>query len=357
MLCLDFLIFKYRFLTDVQTTPVRFTNTFRSSVIPGQERDLSNTTTDRGVKLYSQDRQYYTNESQRAAVQVANKERAKSAVPVKTQDNPETHAKSISFFELMNTGGSKLRNTNTFKSQVFPLTQSMPDLHKIDTGRTEKQSAIDKWAVDKDKVIPEKINKDFKKTSEMYKMYLGLNDTPFQRHFKELYGDKFKAQDVKNVKKQRENLGQTVSFNQYSNKKDLYKDLDANGRRAKEFDSCLWEENNGNYKAYDSKNMSPKKTKTDISASTSWTSKEAARAHDNKNRVIDTRRSVQENLSSAVLPMDEYKAPEHQALVYDPIHQVDHRRELAKNTKNPSRQKMMVTNSNWNDARNAGLTN
>jgi len=73
-------------------------------------------------------------------------------------------------------------------------------------------------------------------------MYLGLKDTPFQRYFKEHYGDKYEAPKENNAKKQHA-IGQTIGFNTYSNKKDVHKDLDTKGRRAKEFDSCLWAEN------------------------------------------------------------------------------------------------------------------
>ena len=65
---------------------------------------------------------------------------------------------------------------------------------------------------------------------------MGLNDTPFQRYFKEHYGDKYQAPTANNAKKQHA-VGQTIGFNQYSNKTDNNKTSDAIDRRAKELDS------------------------------------------------------------------------------------------------------------------------
>ena len=45
----------FTFLFDGDSRPVRFTNTFKSSVIPGQERDISNTPILKDVKMYVQD--------------------------------------------------------------------------------------------------------------------------------------------------------------------------------------------------------------------------------------------------------------------------------------------------------------
>jgi hypothetical protein len=129
-------------LYETKPKAVRFTNTFRSSVIPGQERNLSNTPADRSVKLYSQDKQYFENESKRAAVQAVDRERCKSAVPTKVSDSSEQHLRSLSTFELMSKGRSRVRNNNTFKSQVMPLSQSTPDFSMMNTGTTEKQNAF-----------------------------------------------------------------------------------------------------------------------------------------------------------------------------------------------------------------------
>lgn len=186
-------------------------------------------------------------------------------------------------------------------------------------------------------------------------MYLGLKDTPFQRYFKEHYGDKYEAPKENNAKKQHA-IGQTIGFNTYSNKKDVYKDLDTKGRRAKEFDSCLWAENEGNYKAFDNKDIKQNKH-SDISSCTNWKSKEAARFHDNKERNIDIKEVTQENLSSSVLPMEKYENSPQKTQDEGGSHGIDSRRKTYERKGPKSRQRMMVSNSNWNNSNTEGLSN
>lgn len=341
-----------------ENAPVRFTNTFKSSVIPGQERDLSSTPADRGVKLYSQDQEFWTRQAQEAAAPSAIKERPKSAMPVR---NTDERTRGKSFLDLMNAGEGKTRVTPTFVSQVLPLTPSVPNLRKVNIDENNVANnghcngTTTKWSVDE--VIPEKVNKEKQKTSDMYKMYLGLKDTPFQRYFKEHYGEKHQAPTASNVKKQKGNIGQTVSFNQYSTNKDVYKDLDAKARRAKEFDSCLWAENEGNYKSFQGKDMS-QVDKNKLSANSTWKCKESATKHDNQSRTIDLEKATRDNLASCVLPMTEYPRPaKHEIPSFtDDLHASNYRKEYEARLKNPSKQKMMVTNSNWNDAKNEGLS-
>ena len=321
-------------------------------MIPGQEREISNRENLSGLKLYEQDKDLYI--KQRSAVIPPNRQRAKSAVPSRTSDGIEFRPVKKNFADQMFGGEGKVRKNPTFNSQVLPMNPSAQNLHSgiVD----QHHDTAHKWEVDQKDIIFEKKSNDLKKKSEMYKMYMGLNDTPFQRYFKEHYGDKYQPPKTSNVKKQKDNLGQTVGFNQVLVKKDLYKNVDAEGRRAKELDSCLWAENNGQYKSFSNKDMA-KKGKNDISASTNWKSKEAARVHDNNDKKIDAKKSTQDNLKSAVLPMDNYEAPTQVTQVEGSSHGIDPRRGNPGKGKNTRRQKVWVTNTRWNDTKAEGLSN
>lgn len=309
-------------------------------MIPGQERDLSNTPQDRGLKLYSQDRETLKKEIQAAAVQAANRDRPRSAVPNRPGvDGLKNMSKS--FVEMMHSGEGKIRVTPTYTSQVLPLTPSAPNLHRfIEPNPSQPVSTTEKWAINKADVIPERTNDDLKKKSEMYKMYMGLHDTPFQRYFREHYGDKHQTPSTTNVKKQRDNIGQTVNFNQYASNRDTYADLDAKGRRAKEMDSCVWAGNDGMYKSFQANDMTNTQGEK-LSAKSSWKCKEASRKLDNTNRTIDTKQAQRDHLSSAVLPMNEYPAPKKHEIpsFYDQEHEAKYRKEVEQRN-NPHKQRM-----------------
>jgi len=91
--------------------------------------------------------------------------------------------------------------------------------------------------------------------------------------------------------------------------KDVYKDLNATARRAKELDSCLWAESDGKYKSFTEKDMA-KKTSTTLSATTNWESKEAPRNYNNQDRVVNDKRVTQDYLASQALPLSTYEAPQ-----------------------------------------------
>jgi hypothetical protein len=216
-----------------------------------------------------------------------------------------------------------------------------------------------KWAVDSSSVIHERANNDKKKMANMYKMYMGLNDTPFQRHFKELYGNHQAPNTITNVKKQRDNLGQTIGFNQHATNRPTYSDLDAKGRRAKELDSSLWNDNQGNYKEFKGNDM-VENEKTKMSTTTNWNSKEAARNIDNRDRKIDTKAAKQDHLASEILQMTHYEAPAKNQIPSwnDDEHELKYKEELKNRTaKKRNTQKMLSTNTPWNDARSEGLSN
>ncbi|CAI2387551.1 unnamed protein product [Moneuplotes crassus] len=328
----------FKFLYEAQANKVRMTDTFKSSVIPEQQRDLSST-------LVIGNQQPREKNGQAPAVKSARRERCKSAVFAQPSEGFDI--KSKNFEEIMNEGHQRLRVNPTFTSSVMPM--GISNL----AHQNHAPSAGEKWKLQKEDIIPEKINNVNRKKSDMHKMYFGLKDTPFQRYFKEHYGDKHKAPSRGNCKSQH-NIGQTVGFNAYSNKKDVYKDLDAEGRRAKELDSCLWAESNGNYKSFTQKDMT-QKDKTNISATTGWHCKEAARRHDNKDKAVNSKKITQENLASQVLPMGTYKAP----TMYSTYQQEskDDRRKLFDTKKFHKKQRVMVTNTNWNDTKSEGLLN
>ena len=133
---------------------MRFTNTFQSSVIPGQEREITKLENLRDVKLYEQDKDLYV--KQRAAVTAPSKERAKSAVPSRTSHSKDFKPLTKNFVQEMFGGKGRVRNNNTFKSQVLPMSVSTPDLnYQSETGN--------KWKVRRENVIYEKKKDDLKK--------------------------------------------------------------------------------------------------------------------------------------------------------------------------------------------------
>jgi hypothetical protein len=93
--------YSFRFLYESQKRPMRFTNTFKSSVIPGQERDMSNTPGDRTVKVYQQDKENWTKQILRERELERN--RPRSAAPFKNVD-PDFKARSKSFVNILSTG-------------------------------------------------------------------------------------------------------------------------------------------------------------------------------------------------------------------------------------------------------------
>lgn len=222
----------HRFLCEPNTKIVRFTNTFKSSVIPGQERELSNTPLPRTNKLTTQIQDKNSNPQEFAA-------RGENSSDL---NGAKKFTKCRSFVDLMNEGGERNRVTPTYTSSVFPIQSFTPTIKDIrsnsniihrEGNEASHENREAKWAVSKDDVILEKAGKDKNKV-EFYKKYMGINDTPFQRLFKELHGGKGQAPVITNVKKQTDTIGLNY---QTTNRQGVYEDLDAKGRRAKEFDS------------------------------------------------------------------------------------------------------------------------
>lgn len=161
------------------------------------------------------------------------KERSTSSDPILWTQPQPTLNKSKSLIDMLSHGGDGIRRTPTYSSSVLPLGQPATEAASSKPAGN-KQAQENKWTVSKEDVIPEKPQKDSK--SKMYKMYMGIKETPFQRFFKELYGSKVAPPEVSNVKKQ-EVISTNQHFNTHTNKKGVYGDLDAKGRRAKELDS------------------------------------------------------------------------------------------------------------------------
>jgi hypothetical protein len=298
--------------------------------------------------MYAQDKENWAKQVLRDRMEANTRQRPKSAVPFKNVDH-DFKTKSRSFVDILNNGDSNTRVTPTFTSHVMPV--------DIPTHPVQNGAPGNKWQVDKSEVIHEKQKtRDSKKQADMYKMYMGLNDTPFQRYFKEHYGTQATPSTVTNVKKQRDNLGQTIGFHQHSAKTNNASVLDAKGRRAKEMDSCVWGDQ-GNYKNYEGKHLTQVE-KNDVSHQSACFGRESSRKHDNKDRKIDTKKSTRDNLSSSVLPMKEYAAPHRDQVpsLYDDEHEIQYRKEFANKTKSKGKQRMVATNANWNDARTEGLS-
>ena len=232
-----------------------------------------------------------------------------------------------------------IRINPTYTSSVFPLQSWTPMIKnsKANGGEIKRKSSThenneDKWAVNKEDVIPEKSTKD-KQKIDMYKMYMGIKDTPFQRLFKELHGNKGETPTISNVRKQGE-LPTNIYFNSYSNKHGVYEDLDAKGRRAKEFDSWVWAENKGNYKSFHGEDLTTSK-RNKLASTTSWLNKHTEVVNNNE-RNINPVNSVKEQLSSHVLPMTDYTNLENKAEPnnQDLQHETEHRKEQENKMKN-----------------------
>lgn len=232
----------------------------------------------------------------------------------------------------MNEGVERNRVTPTYTSSVFPLQASTPIIKNIksnsnlinkEPNESSHEVKEDKWAVSKEDIIPEKAASNKNKV-EFYKKYMGINDTPFQRLFKELHGSKAQAPVITNVKKQLDTIGLA---NQTINRRGVYEDLDAKGRRAKEFDSCIWAENNGNYKSFNGEDLTLSK-RNKLSSTVSWLNKHTEVVN-NADRDINPSSSTKDQLSSHVLPMDDYStASINPSSHKDLEHEAEQRREL-----------------------------
>jgi len=132
-------------------------------VFPGQEKDFSIIQANRGVKLYEQDKSFFAQEGEKSAVKATNKERAKSAVPSKTSGAFSFNTKGKTFEDLMNSGVERLRVNPTFTSEVLPITSSTPDLSNLATGVNPNYDTAEKWKIDENDIIPEKVNNSLKK--------------------------------------------------------------------------------------------------------------------------------------------------------------------------------------------------
>jgi hypothetical protein len=207
----------FTFLYQSQDRPLRFTNTFKSSVIPGQEREVSTTPLDRKLKLYSHDQANWQKDADNQQRIDEGKNRSKSSMVSKIESSVTPH-KSKSFVDLMSIGEQKSRKIPTFISSVLPLESNdmAPKVPK--TARNQNLKPEDKWKVDKSEVIAE-------------------NNTPFQRYLKEHYSTQFKIPVATNARKQLNNINSLTSFTQHSHKHNVYKDMSSKDRKVNEMDS------------------------------------------------------------------------------------------------------------------------
>lgn len=229
----------FTFLYQSQDRALRFTNTFKSSVIPGQERNLSTTPLDRKLKVYIQDQLNWTKEKTKEDRIESLRERAKSAAPIKV-GSTSTPQKSRSFVDLMNAGDQKQRAIPTYISSVLPLEGNSINPQPIIKSKRASVEPSDKWKVDKQDIIPEKVEvPKTSKNNDLWKNYMGIKDTPLQRYLKEHHaGSKQEIQSTaSNAKRQKGNVASNVDFNQHASNKDVYTNMNATNRKANEFDS------------------------------------------------------------------------------------------------------------------------
>lgn len=347
----------FTFLFDGDSRPVRFTNTFKSSVIPGQERDISNTPILKDVKMYVQDQiNWQKSKEQEEKISKA-KERAKSAAPTKVESK-STPQKSKSFVDFLNTGEQKTRKIATYLSSVLPL-DSNGLAEKVPMTARNNKDRENKWKMDKNEIIPEKNAKN-KMNNELWRNYFGVKDTPLQRYLREHHGSAISNnQNTNNAKKQTDIIPSNVGWNQHSQKKDVYKDKDAKDRRANEFDSCIWPENLSNYKSFNGGDISAPK-KNLVASTTGFLNKNSGLIPDNNLRAMDAHDIKQKNLKSEVLPLKEYPSANRKDRLkedQDIEHELEQLKEFALKMKKPKSRTNFATNNNFYDSRAERLSN
>ena len=224
----------FTFLYESHDRPLRFTNTFKSSVIPGQERDVSTTPLDRKLKMFVNNQAFWQRPSDKGKQLDGEIDRARSSTPIRAE--PNFVSKSKSFVDLMNTGEQKMRKIPTFASSVLPLDSN--DMNpKVPLTSRKVDINQNKWKMDNKTIIQEKPSKIGRRTKELWKNYMGIKETPFQRYLKEHHPNNYNTTNATNSRKQVDNIPTTVGFNQHSHKKEMYKGMNSTTRKINEQDS------------------------------------------------------------------------------------------------------------------------
>ena len=311
---------------------------FFQAPVPGQERDRSNASKERKVKMYEQD-EILWKKTQDLEAEQDNMKRIRSMTPIK-KSNMHLKGKWKSFVDIMNWGEGRIRVTPTFSSNVFNTPRYTQKVNKKINVKVDKASSRSSTNL----IHSQKKNADESRninTNEKKENNVCDQETAYQRYYKEIHGSKTSSPKKPKIK---DIIPSTLQFDQHFNKSGIYEHFNWNKRRDNEFNSCMWDDNGGNYKLFES--QSPTR-RSKVASNISWLNKNTEVVN-NKPRDITPSKFAQEQLWSSVLPLKTYPKFRNNS---SSQHNAEH--EL----KNYKRQKAKMKNSGYKKQENSTNSN